>query len=92
MRLTAHYSRDIFVRNYDTAFNTPDEARRSLERMIIQLLKGGYDVTLAPPVNTPHVFFAGEEGRANFNRIANDTQADRMRVLHQRDLLKWGAK
>lgn len=48
VRLTATISRDLFVRDFDTAFESPDAARRSRESFILQLLSHGYDVTLLP--------------------------------------------
>lgn len=50
-RLTAHFSRDLFEFDHDCGDNPPDEVRRCRERLIIQLLKLGYDVTLSEPMS-----------------------------------------
>jgi hypothetical protein len=49
IRLAAMLLRDIFERDFETEFETADEARRSRESLILQLLSYGYEVTLAEP-------------------------------------------
>lgn len=49
LKLTAVLSRDLFERDYDTEFDSPDAARRDREQFILQLLRHGYAVTLTEP-------------------------------------------
>jgi len=45
-RLTAEFDRDLFER--DTDVENPQTERWIRERLIVALLRGGYDVTLLP--------------------------------------------